>query len=125
MVLSTRSNFEPFSGTVNISPIGSRRDWDTVTINPGKIEPNSTYTYLIKVPKSLGKISNAMVTLGGAGLVRRRSRKVKKELKMGKRLWGISNDKDQEQEQQDEVANQVWEVIGELQFNYMSHLKRR
>lgn len=131
MVLSTRSNFTSFNGAVSISPIGSRRDWDTVTINPGTIAPNSTYTYLIKVPKSLGKISTAMVSLkSGIGLKMKRVKKemAPKQNKEGKWLWGTptANDKDkaQEQEQEDQV-NQVWEVIGELQFNYMSHLKRR
>ncbi len=83
------------------------------------------------MPKSLGKISTAMVSLGGIG-TRLKVKRVKKEMspknKEGKWLWGTpaTNDKDkaQEQEQEDQV-NQVWEVIGELQFNYMSHLRRR
>lgn len=47
--------------------MGSLRNREPFEIVPGElIQPNSLYSHVIKVPKSIGKVTNAYVTLQGA-----------------------------------------------------------
>lgn len=98
VIVNTFSNFTAFSGgTIDITPIGTLRDSDTFSIQPDSIATNSSYTYLLKVPKSLGRISKAEVNLRNDGSVVN---------PLG------------------DASYQAWEIISELQFNYMSNRKR-
>lgn len=99
MILKTKSSFTTFSGYIKVTPIGDKRDAEQIKIDPGKVKPNSTYTYLIKVPKSLGNIDKALVRIKNDGITNSLVKAV-----------GF----------QGEDFNPV-QVIEEIRFNFMSN----
>ncbi|XP_017493602.1 PREDICTED: pancreatic lipase-related protein 2-like [Rhagoletis zephyria] len=68
MVVRTKPSFSSFLGYIKVTPIGEKRDAEQIKIDPGRVKPNSTYTYLIKVPKSLGNIDKALVRIKNDGI---------------------------------------------------------
>ena len=71
IILRTKSKFEPISNSyIKITPLGSLRNGKSIILfntdtgtgfGTSTIQPNTTYTYLMKVPKDLGTIKMALV----------------------------------------------------------------
>ena len=99
--VQTKRNIDSFKGYIKITFFGELRDSDQIKIEPGTIEGNSTYTYLLKTPKDLGRIPKALVRVGQPKLIKAAG------------AFGAANT-------DDETTNPL-NVIDNIKVHFMSH----